>query len=136
MDRDYYSEVLPDWFPGNIQHWNSIAGVLQCPPTVRKLHNKTLAKQGFRGRSRGFRNSGKQLQPLQALCRRSRLFKKNESIKDGFPNKFLIKFCAYVCVCAHIVVNYILVACSPCHHNIRIPLYCQSLIISSSAPDV
>ena len=40
-DRDYYSGAFLDWFPGNIQHLNSIASVLQCPPAAQRQYNET-----------------------------------------------------------------------------------------------
>lgn len=39
-ERDYYSGAFLDWFPGNIQDLNSIAGVLQCPPAVKEQYNE------------------------------------------------------------------------------------------------
>lgn len=48
-DRDYYSGAFLDWFPGNIQHFNSIACVLQCPPAAQQQYNETAgtAEQGL-----------------------------------------------------------------------------------------
>ena len=42
-DRDYYSGAFLDWFPGNIQHLNSIASVLQCPPAAQQ-YNETAGR--------------------------------------------------------------------------------------------
>lgn len=52
-DRDYYSGAFLDWFPGNIQHLNSIACVLQCPPAAQQQYNETAgrAEQGLRNRT-------------------------------------------------------------------------------------
>lgn len=43
-DRDYYSGAFLDWFPGNIQHLNSIASVLQCPPAAQQQYNETAGR--------------------------------------------------------------------------------------------
>lgn len=43
-DRDYYSGAFLDWFPGNIQHLNSIACVLQCPPAAQQQYNETAGR--------------------------------------------------------------------------------------------
>lgn len=45
-DGDYYSGAFLDWFPGNIQHLNSIASVLQCPPAARQQYNETAGRAG------------------------------------------------------------------------------------------
>lgn len=47
-DKDYHSGPFLDWFPGNIQHLDSIARVLQCPPAAQQQHNETAgrAEQG------------------------------------------------------------------------------------------
>lgn len=45
-DRDYYSGAFLDWFPGNIQHLNSIACVLQCPPAAQQQYNETAGRAG------------------------------------------------------------------------------------------
>lgn len=55
-DRDYYSGAFLDWFPGNIQHLNSIACVLQCPPAAQQQYNETAgradrAEQGLRNKT-------------------------------------------------------------------------------------
>lgn len=49
VDRDYYSGAFLDWFPGNIQHLNSIASVLQCPPAARRQNNETADRAGGGG---------------------------------------------------------------------------------------
>lgn len=33
-----------DWLPGNTQHLNSIAGVLQCPPAAQRQNNETAGE--------------------------------------------------------------------------------------------
>lgn len=43
-DRDYNSGAFLDWFPGNIQHLNSIASVLQCPPAAQRQYNETAGR--------------------------------------------------------------------------------------------
>lgn len=43
-DRDYYSGAFLDWFPGNIQHLNSITCVLRCPPAAQQQHNETAGR--------------------------------------------------------------------------------------------
>lgn len=45
-DRDYNSGAFLDWFPGNIQHLNSIASVLQCPPAAQRQYNETAGRAG------------------------------------------------------------------------------------------
>lgn len=35
-----------DWFPGTIQHLNSITCVLQCPPAAEQRHNETAGWSG------------------------------------------------------------------------------------------
>lgn len=45
-DRDYYSTAFLDWFPGNIQHLNSIASVLHYPLAARQQNNETADRAG------------------------------------------------------------------------------------------
>lgn len=51
MDRDYYSAAFLDWFPGNIQHLNSIASVLHYPLAAQQQNNETVARAGMSARS-------------------------------------------------------------------------------------
>lgn len=46
-DRDYYSGAFLDWFPGNIQHLDSITSVLQCPPAAQQQYNETAGIRHF-----------------------------------------------------------------------------------------